>query len=124
VFSSPDKERWPALKLLAYLKNAEALAREMLAEIAAKITITPAKMGKRAETPRAAPGPAQMRAPYFRLGVELAAPKDAAEDPMGPSPEHSEPEGHTSNAQAQRPGEAGTAASIKIKLIKKTPRNR
>ena len=47
VFSSPDKERWPFARLLDHLRGAESLAREMLREIAAEISIIPGKLRER-----------------------------------------------------------------------------
>ena len=117
VFSSPDKDSWPQAKLLDYLKSAEEMARDMLREIAAKILITPATVRERtiqgALTPVVS---VEDRAPYFRLGImrdDRPSPVTEQNLPntLGRSPEQSEPEGHTSNAQAQRPGEAGIAAS-------------
>ena len=82
VFSSPDKDRWPAEKLLGYLKSAEEMARGMLREIAAKITILPGKARERAGQMPVPPGPSPERAPYFWLGVKAAkdeAPGDEVE---------------------------------------------
>ncbi len=69
VFTSPDKDRWPAAKLLDYLKSAEEMARGMLREIAGKITILPGKARERAGPMPMPPQPSPERAPYFRLGV-------------------------------------------------------
>ena len=107
VFTSPDKERWPANRLLDYLKGAEDLARDMLREIAVKIFISPATLRKRSKQGAfITAGFEHNRAPYFRLGVKTAkldSPEDADKGALGRSPERSEPEGHTSNAQAQVP---------------------
>ena len=107
VFSSPDKDRWPANRLLDYLKGAEALARDMLREIAANIFISPATLRKRSKQGAfITAGFEHNRAPYFRLGVKavkLDSPEDADKEALGRSPERSEPEGHTSDAQAQVP---------------------
>ena len=107
VFSSPDKDRWPTCRLLDYLKGAEALARDMLREIAVKIFISPATLRKRSKQGAfITAGFEHNRAPYFRLGVKTAkldSPEDADKGALGRSPERSEPERHTSNAQAQVP---------------------
>ena len=81
VFTSPDKDRWPAEKLLDYLNSAEEMARGMLREIAAKITILPGKARERAGPLPMPPQPSPERAPYFRLGVgrEDGSPGDEAE---------------------------------------------
>ena len=75
VFSSPDKERWPFARLLDHLRGAESLAREMLREIAAKISVSPAKFRKRSKQGQVTLGakPADCT-PYFRLGVKPAEP--------------------------------------------------
>ena len=75
VFSSPDKERWPFARLLDHLKGAESLARDMLREIAAKISVSPAKFRKRSKQGQVTLGvkPADCT-PYFRLGVKPAEP--------------------------------------------------
>ena len=126
VFSSPDKERWPAVKLLVYLKGAEELARDMLREIAEKIFVypPPARAAAAVERSLRPETEGAIRAPYFRLGVkpEKDNSPETRDAPatLGPSPEAAdaaEPEGRTSNAQAQRPGEAGTAASTIEKRI-------
>ena len=115
VFSSPDKERWPATQLLDFLKGAEDLAREMLREIALKIFISPVKLRKRSKQGEVTSATNRAEyAPYFRLEVKakkLDSPEEENAETLGRSPEHSEPEGHTSNAQAQRPGKARIAAS-------------
>ena len=69
VFSSPDKERWPFARLLDHLRGAETLTREMLREIAAEISITPAKLRERRNVDIVVPRPSPERAPCFRLGV-------------------------------------------------------
>ena len=70
VFSSPDKERWPFPRLLDHLRGAETLAREMLREIAAEISIIPGKLRERRNEGSAPPAPSPERAPCFRLGVK------------------------------------------------------
>ena len=123
VFSTPDKERWPAAKLLDYLKSAEEMARDMLREIAAKIFITPATVRERTvQGALTTAASAQDRAPYFRLGImrdDRPSPVTEQNLPntLGRSPEQSEPVGHTSNAQAQRLGAAGIAASSTDKRL-------
>ena len=116
VFSLPDKDRWTTGRLLHQLRGAEDLAREMLREIAATIFISSQKVRERSELGAFTSTAFRAeRAPYFRLRVKVAkldSPEIEDADTMGRSPERSEPEGHTSNAQAQVPGEAGIAPSI------------
>jgi len=69
VFGTPDKDRWPMSKLLAYVKGAEELAREMLREIAESIFVYPAKAQVSVKAVATTPRTSEMRAPYFRLGV-------------------------------------------------------
>ena len=115
VFTSPAIDRWPQAKLLEYLKGAEEMARDMLREIAAKLTILPGKARAGAAVQSKPPEFRKVRAPCFKLRVtdlSRESGKEMAPSTMGRSPERSEPEGHTSNAQAQVPGEAGIAPSI------------
>ena len=116
VFSLPDKDRWTMGRLLHQLRGAEDLAREMLREIAAKIFISSQKVRERPKLGALTPAALSTeRAPYFRLGVKVCeenSPEIDDVDTMGRGPERSEPEGHTSNARAQVPGEAGIAPSI------------
>ena len=71
VFDKPDKDRWPMSKLIAYVKGAEELAREMLHEIAESIFVYPTKAKVRAAAVGApASSVPEMRVPYFRLGME------------------------------------------------------
>ena len=70
VFSTPDKDRWSMSKLLAYVKGAEELAREMLREIAESIFVYPAMARMRVDVVATASSVPEMRVPYFRLGVE------------------------------------------------------
>ena len=70
VFSSPDKERWPFARLLDHLRGAETLAREMLREIAAEISIIPGKLReRRKQEVLVSGGQSRNPKPYFRLGV-------------------------------------------------------
>ena len=69
VFSSPDKERWSFARLLDHLRGAETLAREMLREIAAEISIIPGMFRGRRKTGGVPPAPSLDQSPYFRLGV-------------------------------------------------------
>ena len=106
VFTSPAIDRWPQAKLLEYLKGAEEMARDMLREIAAKLTILPGKARAGAAVQSKPPEFRKVRAPCFKLRVtdlSRESGKEMAPSTMGRSPERSEPEGHTSNAQAQVP---------------------
>ena len=101
VFTPPDKDRWPAEKLMGYLKSAEEMARGMLREIAAKITILPGKARERAGQAPVPPEPSPECAPYFRLGVKNLS---------RASGEHKQGAGADAPSQA-KPGEE-TALSI------------
>ena len=75
VFSLPDKDRWTMGRLLHQLRGAEDLAREMLREIAMKISISPAKFRERTKQGVFTPAENIPRsAPYFRLGIKAAKP--------------------------------------------------
>ena len=107
VFSSPDKDRWPATRLLDYLKGAEGLAREMLREIAMKIFISPAVFRKRSKQGEVMPTAKEAEtAPCFRLGVK--AKKDNS--PGTDDDPHKQSAGADAPSYAQRSEE--TASSI------------
>ena len=105
VFSSPDKERWPFARLLDHLRGAESLAREMLREIAEKISITPAKLRERRNVDIVVPRPSPERAPCFRLGVMRVE----EEDPKSCHPGREairDPETQPANLEHLGPGSA------------------
>ena len=105
VFSSPDKERWPFARLLDHLRGAETLAREMLREIAAELSITPAKLRERRNEGSAPPAPSPERAPCFRLGV--TKPKEKEEDSHSRHPGREairDPETQPANPEHLGPG--------------------
>ena len=107
VFSSPDKERWPFARLLDHLRGAETLAREMLREIAAEISITPGKLRERRKTGSVPPAPSLDRAPCFRLGV--TKPKEKEEDSLSCHPGRAairDPETQPVNLEHLGPGSA------------------
>ena len=107
VFSSPDKERWPFARLLDHLRGAETLAREMLREIAAEISITPAKLRERSGSSGSPPEPPPERAPCFRLGV--TKPKDKEKDSLSRHPGREairDPETVSANLEHLGPGSA------------------
>ena len=105
VFSSPDKERWPFARLLDHLRGAESLAREMLREIAAEISITPAKLRERSGSSGSPPEPPPERATCFRLGV--TKPKEKEEDSLSRHPGREairDPETLSANLEHLGPG--------------------
>ena len=107
VFSSPDKERWPFARLLDHLRGAETLAREMLREIAAEISIIPGKLRERRNEGSAPPVPSLDRAPCFRLGV--TKPKEKEEDSLSCHPGREairDPETQPENPEHLGPGSA------------------
>ena len=69
VFEAREGAVWPLSDLLGQLRAAEALARDMLREIAAKLTVLPRKVCERMGEPKGvvkADGPLP---PCFRLGI-------------------------------------------------------
>ena len=123
VFSSPDKERWPTCRLLDLLKGAEDLAREMLREIASKITILPGKAYERAGQAPVPPQPPNDHAPYFRLGVAREdAPigvwvgEDSEESSLSrEGGEHEQGEGADAPSQTQS-GEETASSTLEARL--------
>ena len=107
VFSSPDKERWPFARLLDHLRGAESLAREMLREIAAEISIIPGKLRERRNEGSAPPEPSSERAPCFLLGV--TKPNEKEEDSLSCHPGREairDPETQPANLEHLGPGSA------------------
>ena len=107
VFSSPDKERWPFARLLDHLRGAESLAREMLREIAAEISIIPGKLRERRNEGSAPPEPSSERAPCFLLGVTKPNEKEVDSLSCHPGREAiRDPETQPANLEHLGPGSA------------------